>query len=234
MTIRLRNWAFALLFYGGSIPLVLLAAASAFFGERALRRGTLLWFQWHRLVSLYVLGIRTREVGRRPDGPALYVAKHQSMYETFELTRILDAPVVVMKRELGDIPFWGWVARRYGAIMVDRDASSQALREMMRQAQAARAAGRSVLLFPEGTRVPVGEAPPLKSGFAGLYRALAMQTVPIALDTARLWPRKGPKRPGTIEFHFGEAIPPGLPRAAIEQAAHRGINALETAPLPTP
>lgn len=233
MMARLRALAFDILFYAGSVVLVPFACATALVGGRTMRRGVLLWFQYHRLVSRYVLGIETRITGAaRPDGPALYVAKHQSFYETFELTRILGAPVVVMKRELGDIPFWGWVAKRYGAIMVDRDASSQALREMMRQAQAARAAGRPVLLFPEGTRVHPGETPALKSGFAGLYRALGLPAVPIALETAKVWPRKGMKRAGVVELRFAEPLPPGMKRDAIEAAAHAGINAIEHERLP--
>ena len=137
--------------------------------------------------------------------------------------------MIVLKRELADIPVWGWAAKRYGAIAVDREASGVALRRMLREAAAARTAGRSVLIFPEGTRVAAGEQPPLRPGFAGLYRSLNLPMVTIANDSGRLWPRKGLKLPGVVTFRYGEPVPPGLPRDEAEARAHAGINVLDTA-----
>ena len=139
---------------------------------------------------------------------------------------MLGSPATVMKRELAQIPLWGWAARRYGVIVVNREANASALRAMMKDARAALAEGRSVLIFPEGTRVKPGEAPELRSGFAGLYRMLDLSVVPIAVRSGHVWPKFGPKRAGTIIFHFGDPIPPGLPRAEAEARVHKGINAL--------
>ena len=97
----------------------------------------------------------------------------------------------------------------------------------MRDAKALKAEGRSILIYPEGTRVVPGERPPLQSGFAGLYRALGMPCVPVALDTGRVWPKHGPKRPGVVTIRIGELIPPGLPRDAIEARVHAAINVLD-------
>jgi 1-acyl-sn-glycerol-3-phosphate acyltransferase len=157
----------------------------------------------------------------------LYAAKHQSMYETIELSRLLNRPAIVMKQELASIPVWGWAARRYGVIVVDREASAGALRRMLREAKVALEAGRSILIFPEGTRVTPGEQPPLKAGFAGLYQMLKLPVVPIALDSGRVWPRKGWKRPGVVTIRFGEPVPPGSPRKQAEGVVHAAINALE-------
>ena len=97
---------------------------------------------------------------------------------------------------------------------------------MMREAKAAGAAGRSVILFPEGTRSAMGEAPPVQAGLAGLYRAVGLPVVPVALDSARVWPKQGAMQAGLVTFRFGEPIPPGLKRDAIEARVHREINAL--------
>lgn len=225
----LRNVAFAIVFYGLSVPIVLATPISALFGQPAVIANATLWTRFHAWAVRWLLGIRVVVEGERPASPALYAAKHQAMWETLELQMRLDGPAMVLKRELADIPVWGWAALRYGAIPVDRDASAAALRQMMKAGQAARAEGRSVFIFPEGTRVAPGEAPPLKSGFAGLYRAIGLPVVPVAHDAGRLWPKRGLKRPGVITLRFGEAIPAGLPRAAIEAQVHAAINALEPA-----
>ena len=105
---------------------------------------------------------------------------------------------------------------------------SQSARDLMAGARAAVASGRPVVIFPEGTRVPVGETPPLRPGFAGLYRMLGLPVVPVALDSGRVWGRGLIKRPGVIRVLVGEPIPPGLKRDEIEARVHAAINALET------
>ena len=223
----LRTLAFRIVFYGLSVPIVLLVPAAAVFGRKAMIGYALFWARFHRWSARILLGIASRIEGERPSAPALYAAKHQSMFETLELCLMLDAPAVVMKRELAAIPLWGWATRRYGVIVVDRAASAGALRQMMREAQNALAEGRSIVIFPEGTRVAPGEQPPLRAGFAGLYRALGVPVVPIALDSGRVWPRHGPKRAGVVTFRFGAPVPPGLPRAAAETRVHAEMNVLE-------
>ena len=94
-----------------------------------------------------------------------------------------------MKKELADIPLFGFMTRRYGVIPVERSAGAKALRDMVAAGKEAIATGRPVIIYPEGTRVRAGETPPLRSGFAGLYRALGLPVVPVAVDSGRLWGR---------------------------------------------
>ena len=227
MADRLRSIAFAIFFYGLSVPIVLATPVVALFGTRRLRPYCMGWARLGVWSARHILGIRIAVEGQRAAGPALYPAKHQAMFETMAIAAMLDAPAIVMKRELARIPFWGWAAQRYGVIVVDRAANAKALRQMMREAKTALGEGRSVLIFPEGTRVAPGETPPIRSGFAGLYRALGLPVVPVALDSGRFWPRHGPKRPGTVTVRFGAPIAPGLEREEVEAQVHRGINALE-------
>jgi 1-acyl-sn-glycerol-3-phosphate acyltransferase len=144
------------------------------------------------------------------------------------MVRIADTPAIVIKRELSNIPFFGWLTRQYGNIPVDRSAGSKALRKMVAAGRSAIETGRAVLIFPEGTRVPHGTRPRLQSGFAGLYRALGLPVVPVAVDSGRLWPKGLLKRPGIIHFRVGETIPPGLKRDEIEARVHAAINALNS------
>jgi 1-acyl-sn-glycerol-3-phosphate acyltransferase len=228
MLVFVRSLLFALVFYGGTIPFVLLAFPVSLLGTHAVRWWAHLWARFHKLCARWLLGVRTRVEGTPPKGACLVACKHQSMYETLEMILLLDEPATVLKRELSDIPLWGWVTRRYGVIPVDRTGGAVALRRMMRAAEAAIAEGRPIAIFPEGTRVPVGETPPLQSGFAGLYRALKLPVVPVAMDSGRLVP-KGSfiKRPGVVTMRFFPPIEPGLPRAEIEAKVHAAINVLE-------
>lgn len=222
----LRTWVFRIFFYGMSIVMVLLVPVAALFGTRALRAHANCWAWQLQWLVRTIVGARLRIEGDVPEGQLLFAGKHESYFEALELTRMLRSPATVMKRELTRIPLWGWAAQRYGTIVVDREANATALRSMMREAQKARATGRSVLIFPEGTRVRPGEAPPLRSGFAGLYRALDLPVVPVAVQSGHVWPRKGLMHKGEIVFRFGEPIPAGLPRREIEARVHAAINTL--------
>jgi len=223
-----RSLLFALVFYTGTIGFVLVAFPTALFGSRPLRRHVRSWARFHRRCAAWILGITTRVEGPVPSGAVLVAAKHQSMFETLEVVLLLDEPAVVMKRQLADIPLFGRVTLLYGCIPVDREGGAAALRQMMRAAEGAIAEGRPIVIFPEGTRVPPGERPPLQPGFAGLYRALKLPVAPLALDSGRVWPARGlVKRPGIVTMRFGEAVPAGLKRGEIESAVHAAINGLE-------
>jgi 1-acyl-sn-glycerol-3-phosphate acyltransferase len=171
--------------------------------------------------------------GEVPPGPHLIAVKHQSMYETLEMARLAQLPVIVIKRELADLPLFGWLTRRYGVIAVERSAGAKALRALVEEGRQAIASGRSVIIYPEGTRVRVGQTPPLKSGFAALYRALGLPVVPVAVDSGRLWGRGLIHRPGTMTFKVGEIIPAGLKRDELEARVHAAINALESGAQPS-
>lgn len=224
----LRSIAFALVFYAGTTVAVIGAMISLFRGGRNVRACAVRWARFHRWCCRHLLGIESRIEGTVPAGAVLVAAKHQSMYETVELVLILHEPAIVLKQELADIPFWGRAAQAYGAIPVVREGSAGALRRMLRAARGAVAEGRTILLFPEGTRVAPGEQPPLRAGFAGLYGQLALPVVPVAIDSGRLWPRNSfLKRPGVVTFRFGDRIEPSLPRDEAEARVHAGINRLD-------
>ncbi|HYD37818.1 MAG TPA: lysophospholipid acyltransferase family protein [Allosphingosinicella sp.] len=223
-----RSLLFALLFYPGSVLYVLAGIAVVPLGRGAVRRVADAWAGFHRVCARSLLGIRTRVEGEVPSGAALVAVKHQSMFETLEIALILDTPATVMKSELGRIPLWGRLTRVYGIIPVDRAGGGAALRRLLRAADEAKAEGRPIVIFPEGTRVAPGETPPLEPGFAGLYRTLGLPVVPVALDSGRVWPRRSfVKRPGIVTMRFGDPIPPGLPRKDAEARVHAAINALE-------
>lgn len=222
----LRSLLFALMFYPGTLFYVLSVILVAPFGSRPVQRQVHAWSAYHHWLVRNVLRIRMVWDGAIPDGAYLIAVKHSSMMEAVDTLHFARSPVVVMKRELTVIPLFGWVTLRYGVIGVDREAGSAALREMMAEAKAAVAGGRPVIIFPEGTRVPFDASPPLKPGFAGLYRALGLPVVPVSHDVGKLWHKGFVKQSGIVRFKVGEVIPPGLKRAEIEARVHSAINAL--------
>lgn len=223
----LRSFAFMLLFYAGSACFVLGALLTGLFSPRSIPCVATLWSRFHRSAARWLLGQKIRMEGELPHGPYLYILKHESMFETIDLLCLFDRPAIVAKRELFDIPLWGGIARRYGLIPVERTAGAAAMRALRTAAKAATAQGRAVCLFPEGTRVPHGESPPLRAGFAGLYTLLGLPVVPIAVDSGRVSPRgRFMKSAGTITYKVGETIPTGLDRREAEARVHAAINAL--------
>lgn len=225
----IRTLLFRTIFYTASVPIVLAVPLVALLGRSVMIRWAHVWARLHRWAARTLLRVETRVEGIVPPGQVLFAAKHQAMYETVELQLILGGPAMVLKRELMRIPLWGYATVVYGSIVVDRDASSKALRKLVSDAQEAKASGRSVIVYPEGTRVEPGEAPPLRSGFAGLYKALDLPVVPIALDSGLLLPKKGWKRPGIVTIRIGKPVPPGLHRREAERRVWEAINALEPA-----
>ncbi len=223
----LRSILFTIIFYLGSIPVVIAAGLGALFGQEAVIAGSRRWAQYHYWCVRWILGIRVVVEGKFPTGACIIAMKHESMLEAIEILRLIDRPATVFKAELIRIPVWGWVARRHGVIPISREAGSAALRMMLKAAREAAAADRPIVIFPEGTRVAPGERPELRPGVAGLYKSLALPVYPVALNTGRLWPKgKFLRYQGVVTVQVGEPIPPGLPREEIETRIHAAINRL--------
>jgi len=185
----------------------------------ALPRGATVWLArlWSRVTfwGLKVFGGIGFEVrGVPPKGAVLVASKHMSMWDTLALYLVLDAPAIVLKRELLRIPFYGWFLWKATAIPIDRSAGASALRKMSSAARDVLNQGRPILIFPEGTRKKPGAAPDYKPGVAGLYMLLGVDCVPVALNSGVYW-TGFLKRPGTIVLEFLEPIAPGLKRDAF-------------------
>jgi 1-acyl-sn-glycerol-3-phosphate acyltransferase len=150
--------------------------------------------------------------GKVPPNGVLVASKHMSMWDTMALYLVLDDPAVVLRRSLQWVPFYGWYVTKAGSIAIDREGKASALRKMAARAKRVVAEGRSVLIFPEGTRKKPDAAPDYKAGVAGLYGQLGVACVPVALNSGLFW--TGPmgflKKPGISVLQFLEPIPPGL------------------------
>ena len=187
---------------------------------------TLLW----ELKTICGLSFEVRGLKNIPEGPALIASKHQSAWETLAFLDILNDPVFVIKRELAWLPIAGWVMMKMGYIAVSRAAGTASIVHLLEVAAKRAQQGRSIIIFPEGTRTaPMTEAVYLP-GVAALYGTLCVPCVPVGLNSGLFWPRRSwRRRPGRIIVEFLEPIPPGLGKTAfmktlkerIEPAAQR-------------
>lgn len=222
-SVRIRSVLFNLAFFGGSTLLALLMLPLLPLPANAVRRAGRFWSRATDRALAATVGARLEIRGTPPAGGVIIAAKHQSAWETIAFARLLASPCYVLKRELSWIPLFGWYLIKTRQIIIDRRAGASALRRVIRQAERALAAGRQVVVFPEGTRLPPGTRRPYQPGIAGLYQQTGRAVVPVALTTGLLWPRNGfVKRPGRAVLEFLPPIPPGLDRqtflARLEQA----------------
>ena len=163
-----------------------------------------------------------------PDGPCILASRHEAMWETIFLPWMLGNPAVFLKAEILGYPVAGPVARKMAYIGVDRSGDLEAAKKSFDQARKAARAGRSVLIFPSGTRDP-DHRHRIQSGVAVLYRTLKLPCVPIILNSGEHWIyRSWDRRPGTIRIEVLPAIPAGLPTkefmARLEQDLSRPVG----------
>lgn len=150
--------------------------------------------------------------GIGPDGqqlPAILLVKHQSQYETFLMPLIMPRPLAyVFKKELLYIPFFGWGIGLVDMIHIDRKLGKQAFQKVAEQGKRLLAKGSWVIMFPEGTRIPRGQVGQYKTGGTRLAIDTGAPVIPIAVTSAKCWPRKAfIKRPGLVDVSIGKPIP---------------------------
>ena len=181
----------------------------------------------HLLRIVCGITVEWRGLDKIPAGAFLVAAKHQSVWETFALLTLFRDPTYILKRELLWLPLFGWAAWRAGMIPVDRGGGKPALAAMATRVRDALAAGKQIIIFPEGTRRPPGAEPKYKYGIAHLYGEGVAACLPVALNSGLFWPRRQfLRRPGTITVEILDPIAPGL---AIDDFFERLQRDLETA-----
>lgn len=213
MITLLRSIAFNILFYLNTVVFLVIALPTFVMPYQAIVQVAKAWGRVSLLLLRIVAGVKFELRGREniPQGAVIVASKHQSAWETFALMPLFKMPAIIMKRELQWIPVFGWLMIKARMVGVDRGARARALIRMAERARAELARGRQLIIFPEGTRRPVGAAADYKSGVSFLYSTAGVPCLPVALNSGVFWPRRSLRRkPGTVVAEILPPIPPGL------------------------
>lgn len=188
---------------------------------------------WTRMVLLLlrlICGIRHEVHGLEhiPDEPCILFCKHESTWETLALQSMFSPQATLIKRELLNIPFFGWAFRLLRPIAINRKEPRAALKQLIREGRDRLNNGVWVLLFPEGTRTAPGEVKPFQMGGSVLAASADQPVLVIAHNAGSFWPaREFIKQPGTVQVRIGPPIDTtGMKAKEINERAHQLMQAL--------
>lgn len=213
MILFLRATIFNMLFFTLNALICVLAVPALLLPRKQTMSVIRFYLGLMEWLERYVLGLKYEIKGIEnlpAEGPYIVAAKHQSLYETFKLHTLFDDPAIVLKKELLNIPIWGTFLSRINPIAIDRSSGKKAMQQVIDGAQRIKKDNRTLVIFPQGTRVTpdqTSKQKPYKAGIARIYDATKMPVVPLALNSGLYWPKKGWMRyPGTVTFEFLPAI----------------------------
>jgi 1-acyl-sn-glycerol-3-phosphate acyltransferase len=229
ISIFIRSTAFNAGFYLSLLLHMVVAIPTFFLPRQALISVAKSWSHSMTWMLRVFCNIRVeyRGLEKIPKGPLLVVSKHQSAWETIALLPLFRSPLFILKRELTWTPLFGLFLLKAQMIPVNRGAGVRTMSKMTELARERVRGDRQLIIFPEGTRRPVGAEPRYKFGVAQVYVDCGVQCLPVALNSGLFWPRRTFMRyPGTIVVEFLDLIPPGLSR---DEFLERAREAIETA-----
>ena len=230
-----RTAVFYLLFLGQTVILAIIVGLIAIIWRRRTAVSwALAWYWRNSNVAMlrWIVGIKTAVEGGEsiPPGPCIIAAKHQSDWDIFAILPYTDGkPAYIAKRELIDIPFFGWAAQSIDTISIDRKLGAGAIPAMLAEAKEKAARGCRIVIYPEGTRKAPLADPDYRQGIVRMYEALGVPVIPVALNSGLYWGRNSLVMwPGTARAKFLPAIMPGLPAAEFAERLKTVIEAETT------
>jgi 1-acyl-sn-glycerol-3-phosphate acyltransferase len=197
------------------IPWALAAVLMRLIGNQKIVYAICLnWLRLSVKSGTAILGIHNRVTGweNLPTGEtdaAILLVKHQSLWETFSMIALMPHPLAyVFKKELLKIPFFGWAIGSLDMIHIDRKQGTQAFGKVVEQGKRLLDKGTWVIMFPEGTRIQRGQKGVYKTGGTRLAIETGAPVIPVAVTSAKCWPKKAfIKTPGIVDISIGKPIP---------------------------
>ncbi len=187
----------------------------------------------------YILGVKYKLEGLEnvPDETVIYMGNHQTAWESIMMTVLVPHVNMVTKSTALSIPVFGWGLKHAPMIYIDPDAPGKNIRGLLRGGKASIAEGRSIVIFPEGSRVPIGQTREYARGFETLYKHCKVKVIPFVTNAGLSWPPGySIKYPGEITLRFLPPIDPGLPSQEFSKEIEKTIRTeaaklLKTEPL---
>ena len=216
--LAIRSALFNILFIGWTIFLLSTLWLLMPIPKQTFRKAVALWPHGSFPLMRYLLGLTFEQRGLEniPNEPVIYASKHQSAWDTMYFLWHHKDNAYVMKGELNRIPFWKWYMDKCQHVVVDRRGGTSAMREMISNTKSILADKRSVIIFPEGTRVAPGETRRYHPGIAALYSRTSATVIPVALNSGYFWGRRHfIKKPGVLTIQFLPPIPKNMDRKAF-------------------
>jgi len=194
-----KNILFSVIFFSGIIIISIIFLPSLFFSQNIVLTGGKLMGHWTSFCLRTILRVRIKILGKENiiiNEKFFIAASHQSMFETFYLQTIFNAPVFILKKELLLIPIFGWYLKKIGSISIERNkVSRENLGFFNDISNIINTTERPLIIFPQGTRTEPNERPPFKKGASRIYKELNISCQPVAINSGYVWPKKGSKKP---------------------------------------
>ena len=194
----LRNLLFPIIFFSGIIFISIIFLPALILPQGFVLTGGKLMGYWTGFCLRIILSVKIEIIGKDniiTDKKFFIAASHQSIFETFYLQTIFNAPVFILKRELMLIPIFGWYLKKIGSISIKRSkVTKDNLSFFSDISKTINNTKRPLIIFPQGTRVKPDERPPFKKGATRIYEELKISCQPVAINSGYIWPKKGLKR----------------------------------------
>ncbi len=213
----IRNTLFSTFFFSGIIFISILFLPSFFLPRKFVLIGGKMMGYWSGFCLKIFLKTKIIIKGEEniiKDKNFFIAASHQSMFETFFLQTIFDSPIFILKKELLYIPIFGWYLKKIGSISIKRNIVSRDNLDFLENVKkTVNKLSRPLIIFPQATRVLPDERPPFKKGTARIYDELKIYCQPVAINSGKVWPKKGPKVYNKIiTVSILKPLEPGLPK----------------------
>jgi len=218
---RFRSFSFDVFFYVFTISLFIILWVPVILLPRWC---CVLWYKTWTIIIMHALkffvGLDYKILSQEKldkalkSGPVILACKHQSAWETLIFSILVKRFVIVLKKQLTQIPGYGSYLVKLNSIVIDRSNGMKSLKSLISQGKKSIENNFSILIFPEGRRGVYGEPGDYQSGIGILYQELGIPVIPIALNSGKFWARRSKfKKPGCITLEFLDPIPAGLPRS---------------------
>tara|TARA_B100001057_G_C22812038_1_gene935825 strand:- start:508 stop:1209 length:702 start_codon:yes stop_codon:yes gene_type:complete len=226
----IKNTIFSTLFFTGIIIISIIFLPAFFFPQKIILLGGKLMGYWSGFCLKFILSTKIIVKGKEniSNNEKFFIASsHQSMFETFYLQTIFNYPVFILKKELLQIPIFGWYLKKIGCISIKRDkVTKENLGFFDDISKLINSSERPLIIFPQGTRVLPNERPPFKKGVSRIYEELKINCQPLAINSGYVWPKKGIKHSDrTIIISILKPINAGLSKEEFIKVLENNIYA---------